>query len=135
MELINTTEISLDNKALALRQFKELTDSKKIIMVIIGKTKKVEEAVEIADETADSSMGGFDRCVLWIKDYKTLKSKLSPILRRSNIIKGKVTYEKIKCFCLTQENKKAHSFVFKNKSLNDLEILHLFTEAEKNSLN
>ncbi len=142
MALVNTTVIPLDKKTLTeeqyqnlvKQQYQDLIDSDKIIMVILGNSDTIIKAVDKADLRADSSPGGFTRWVMWVGNHMVLKDKLEVILNTSGIIQDGTPYEEIKAFCLTQSPRKANTRVHKNGTLDNVQILQLFTEAEAQSL-
>ncbi len=52
MALLRTTEIPLDDNTLALKQYIELIESDKIIMVILGVSDTIQKGIILADKLA-----------------------------------------------------------------------------------
>ncbi len=134
MALQKTTEIPLNDKELALKEYAELIESDKIIMVVLGNSASIQAGVDLADELADTSPTGEKRWVMWVKNYEVLKEKLKPVLKKAKIIEDDTPYEDIKAFCLTRPERKALSRVHKNGAMDFVRLEGLFVEAERGSI-
>ncbi|MDO7173832.1 hypothetical protein [Mariniflexile sp. AS56] len=134
MPLLKTTEIPLNDDVLAQQMYQELTQSDKILMVILGDSESIKKGVNLADELTDTSPTNENRWVMWIKNHTVLKPQLQSILIEAQIIQDGTPYEEIKTFCLTRPNRKALSRIHKNGEMDFTRLESLFVEAEKASI-
>lgn len=134
MALQHTTEIPLDDLPKAQALYQGLKNQKCILMIVLGDSKATQDGVQIADNLAPTSPGGFTRKVMWVKNHTVLKEELEPYLHAAEIIKDDTPYEEIKCFCLTLSPRKAQSRIHKNGVMDYIRVEQLYIEAESQSL-
>lgn len=133
MSLQNTTEIPLNDDALALRMYQQLIDSDKIIMVILGDSSSIQKGLILADKLTRQITTNETLVVMWIGNHTTLKNELEPILKTADIIQVDTPYKEIKAFCFTKYPRKVNTRIHLNGSLSPFRLTKLFREAIKNS--
>ncbi len=135
MALENTTTINLIDPIKALAQYKDLliTNTDKIVMVILGDSPGVPAGVILADKLARQITTNENLWVMEVGNHTMLKTELEQILNTAGIIQDETPYDEIKAFCLTKGARLANSRIHLQGSLSPARLTHLFREAISNS--
>lgn len=135
MNLKRTTIIPLDDAALAESIFKSFLEKEMmIIMVIIGDTATVREAIPKADNLAQLSYFKMERWVLWLRNYDILSKTLKQHLRDSEADNSDEEYTNIKCFCFSPILDQIDGIILKNGQLSYASLQQSFFRAQSHDI-
>ena len=130
MNFKRTTIIPLDDKPLAKLIFDAFINKEfMILMVILGDTESIREALPKADNLATKIYFGMERWVLWIRDYEILEATIKAQLTALDEHK-EVEYNDVKCFCFSPVLDAATGFILKNGRLNYASLQQSFFKAQ-----
>lgn len=131
MNLKRTSIIPLDDKALARIIFDAFIEKEfMIVMVILGDTDSIREALTKADNLATKSYFGMERWVLWIRNHDILEIPLKELLKNSDDDKASADYEDIKCFCFSPVIDHPAGFILKQGRLDYVNLQQSFFKAQ-----
>lgn len=135
MALKRTTEIPNDPvKAKAIYD-DQITKVNRTIMVIIGNTQTVKDAIPAADRVAQKKpFDNADRWVLWARDHKIVKDTLELILAESKAERSDRDFDQFKCFCLSPVTHEVDGIILKNGRLSSPRFRLSFSKAERHDL-
>lgn len=132
MNLKRTTIIPIDDQKLATSIFKSFIDMEMmILMIILGDTDTIREALPKADNLATLEDFGMKRWVLWIRDYATLEKELKKYIKADNADNPDEEYENIKCFCFSPISDEVSGIILKNGTLSYLSLNYSFLKAHQ----
>ena len=135
MNLKRTTLIPVDDSALAKTIFNAFIEKEMmILMIIIGDTKSVRDAVPKADNLADLSYFKMERWVLWIRDGKVLETTLKKHLKVSTEENADADFEDIKCFCFSPIADEVAGIILKNGKLTYASLQQSFFRAQSHDI-
>lgn len=135
MNLKRTTIIPLDDAALAESIFKSFIQKEMmIVMVIIGDTTTVREAVPKGDNLAQLSYFNMERWVLWLRNHDTLSKTLKDHLKASDAENSNEVYENIKCFCFSPILDQVDGIILKNGQLSYASLQQSFFKAQSHDI-
>lgn len=135
MNLKRTTIIPLDDAALAESIFKSFIEKEMmIIMVIIGDTETVREAIPKADNLAQLSYFKMERWVLWLRNYDILSETLKGHLKASDAENADEDYDNIKCFCFSPILDQIDGVILKNGQLSYASLQQSFFRAQSHDI-
>jgi len=135
MNLKRTTIIPLDDSALAESIFKSFIEKEMmIVMVIIGDTSTVREAITKADKLAQLSYFKMERWVLWLRDYDILSQTLKAHLKASDAEHADEAYDNIKCFCFSPVLDQIDGIILKNGQLSYASLQQSFFRAQSHDI-
>ncbi|MDN3493547.1 hypothetical protein [Winogradskyella bathintestinalis] len=135
MNLKRTTIIPLDDAALAESIFKSFIEKEMmIIMVIIGDTETVRDAITKADNLALLSYFKMERWVLWIRNYNTLSDTFKVHLKASDAEHSDEEYDNIKCFCFSPILDQIDGIILKNGQLSYASLQQSFFRAQSHDI-
>jgi len=135
MNLKRTTIIPLDDAALAESIFKSFIEKEMmIIMVIIGDTETVREAIPKADNLAQLSYFKMERWVLWLRNYEILSETLKVHLKVSDAENADEDYDNIKCFCFSPILDQIDGVILKNGQLSYASLQQSFFRAQSHDI-
>ncbi len=130
MNFKRTTIIPLDDKPLAQIIFDAFIDKEfMILMIILGDTNSIREALPKADNLATKAYFGMERWVLWIRDYVVLEDTLREQLKAHDENED-VEYEDVKCFCFSPVLDAATGIILKNGRLSYASLQQSFFKAQ-----
>ncbi|CAH8289629.1 hypothetical protein EV196_107228 [Mariniflexile fucanivorans] len=133
MNLKRTTLIPLDDALLAESIFKSFIEKEMmLIMVIIGDTDTIREAIPKADNLAQLSYFKMERWVLWVRSYDVLSETLKKHLKASNAEKSNEDYNNIKCLCFSPILDQVDGIILKNAELSYANLQQSFFKAQAN---
>ena len=133
MNLKRTTLIPLDDALLAESIFKSFIEKEMmLIMVIIGDTDTIREAIPKADNLAQLSYFKMERWVLWVRNYDVLSETLKKHLKASNAEKSDEDYNNIKCLCFPPILDQVDGIILKNAELSYANLQQSFFKAQAN---
>ncbi|MBP0904345.1 hypothetical protein ACFSKN_18875 [Mariniflexile gromovii] len=131
MNLKRTTLIPLDDDSLAESIFKSFIEKEMmLLMVIIGDTDTIREAIPKADNLAQLSYFKMERWVLWVRNYEILSETLKKHLKASDADKSKEDYNNIKCLCFSPILDKVDGIILKNAELSYASLQQSFFKAQ-----
>ncbi|WP_178989307.1 hypothetical protein [Winogradskyella schleiferi] len=135
MNLKRTTIIPLDDAALAESIFKSFIEKEMmIIMVIIGDTETVREAIIKADNLAQLSYFKMERWLLWLRNHDTLSKTLKKHLKASDADNSDESYDNIKCFCFSPILDQIDGIILKNGQLSYASLQQSFFRAQSHDI-
>ena len=135
MNLKRTTIIPLDDAALAASIFKSFIEKEMmIIMVIIGDTSTVREAITKADNLAQLSYFKMERWVLWLRNHDILSKTLKGHLKDSDADNSDEDYDNIKCFCFSPVLDQIDGIILKNGQLSYASLQQSFFRAQSHDI-
>lgn len=135
MNLKRTTIIPLDDAALAESIFKSFIEKEMmIIMVIIGDTETVREAITKADNLAQLSYFNMERWLLWLRNHDTLSKTLKKHLKASDADNSDEPYDNIKCFCFSPILDQIDGIILKNGQLSYASLQQSFFRAQSHDI-
>ena len=132
MPLERTTIVPDDPIAAKAIYDEQVAHEKRTIMVIIGNTQTVEDAIAVADGLAHLvNPGGFNRWVLWAKDHDIVEDTLALIIAESKDRRSNKDFNEFKCFCISPVSRQVDGIILKNGNLGALRLRHAFIKTEK----
>jgi|GEM_PF-3395983 len=134
MNFKRTTIIPLDDPELAKQLFDAYLNKEfMILMIILGDTETIREAMPKADNLATKSYFGMERWVFWVRNHDILADSLIPILE-ANDEAGNLEYESVKCFCTSPVLDAASGIILKNGELNYRTLQKSFFMAQSHDI-
>ncbi|QCX00971.1 hypothetical protein FGM00_12930 [Aggregatimonas sangjinii] len=135
MNLKRTTLIPVDDPGLAKSIFNAFIEKEMmILMIIIGDTKSVREAIPMADNLATLSYFNMERWVLWIRDGKVLETTLKEHLKASTEDHANADFGDIKCFCFSPIADEVAGIILKNGKLDYASLHQSFFRAQAHDI-
>jgi hypothetical protein len=105
-----------------------------IIMVIIGDTSTIREAIPKADNLAQLSYFKMERWVLWLRNHDILSDTLKGHLKVSETEHADEDYGNIKCFCFSPILDQIDGIILKNGQLSYASLQQSFFRAQSHDI-
>lgn len=130
-----TTIVPLDDPALAESIFKAFIEQEMmIIMVIIGDTPSIREAIPKADNLAQLSYFNMERWVLWLRNHDILSHTLKSHLADSMAEHSDVAYTEIQCFCFSPILDQVEGIILTTGQLSYASLQQSFFKAQSHDV-
>ncbi len=132
MNLKRTTIIPIDDEELARSIFKSFIEMEMmILMVIIGDTDTIREAIPKADNLATLEYNNMKRWVFWIRNHSVLQKELKAYIKDSDADNTDEDYENIKCLCFSPLSDEVSGIILKNGTLSYVSLNLSFFRAHQ----
>ena len=131
MNLKRTTIIPLDDTALAKAIFDAFIQREfMILMIILGDTDTIREALPKADNLATKAYFNMERWVLWVRNHDILQDPLKERIQNSDDPNASADYLDIKCVCFSPVIDHPAGIILKNGQLNYASLQQSFFKAQ-----
>lgn len=100
-----------------------------ILMVILGDTETIRQALPKADNLATLMDHNMQRWVIWVRNPIILKDEFERRLTASESENADAPYDEIKCFCFSPLNDLASGVILKNGTLSYSSLNRSFFKA------